>query len=160
MSGFWLTWFAAFQEDLRSAASEWVASVGGQSAPALDAVIADAAFRKFQNADTLAIRQRVLTKYRRALGRRIRAVSTGGSPTPERVIELMRECFPTAQVINAYGTTEVPEIASNGTINPSVEFRLVDAPEVEYTAADKPYPPGEIGVRSPDMATKYWGREG
>ena len=47
---------------------------------------------------------------------------------------------------DAYGTTEFPGISIDGEIVPSVQLRLEDVPG-RYTAADKPYPRGQILVR-------------
>lgn len=153
MSGFWVQMFSAFHDDLRRAAGKWLGAV---DEAAID-IVALAALHALEHPRVSDIRERVVARYRTILGTRIRAVATGGSPTPERVLAFMREVFESAKVVNSYGTTEVPGIANDGVLNPDVEFRLVDAPEVGYTTADSPLPRGEIVVRSKHMATSYWG---
>jgi hypothetical protein len=64
--------------------------------------------------------------------------------------------FPNAQIVDSYGTTEAPGIASNGIVNEEgYELKLLDVPLQMYFVRDG-Y--GEVLVRSKDgnSCCAYW----
>ncbi|MDR0571845.1 MAG: AMP-binding protein, partial [Rickettsiales bacterium] len=105
------------------------------------------------------IRIEAYKKYRGILGNSVRVVATGGAYTSPEVMTFLQRVFPEAMVINAYGTTEVAGISSNGHINTDrVDVKLVDAPELGFLTTDKPYPRGEIVCRTKTaMVCEYFG---
>lgn len=109
--------------------------------------------------ETLArsIAEGVRAECRAALGGRLAVAATGGAATDAAVLRFVRRLLPDAQVVDAYGTTEVPGISTDGVVAADVEVRLADVPELGYTAADRPHPRGEILCRAPDTVCRYWG---
>ena len=103
------------------------------------------------------IEEGVLAECRSALGGRLAVAGTGGAATAAEVLRFVRRALPGAQVVDAYGTTEVPGISTNGVVSPDVEVRLCDVPALGYTAADRPHPRGEVLCRAPDIVCHYWG---
>lgn len=94
------------------------------------------------------------------LGDRFLLALTGSAPTPPDVVSFLRDCFD-VPVIDGYGSTEAGPITYDGRIDPGVglEWRLVDAPELGYRASDKPYPRGELHVRSRFLVPGYYKNE-
>lgn len=91
-----------------------------------------------------------------SVGTKCKVIGTGGSSISDQVLHFLKDIFKEAQIFNAYGTTEVPGISTNGRISDNIELKLVDCPECGYvsTETDKV---GEIVVKMPDMVTAYWG---
>lgn len=60
----------------------------------------------------------------------------------------------------AYGATEVRGIMVNGRIQrpPVTDYKLVDVPELGYFSTDRPYPRGELYVKSDDAVAGYYRR--
>lgn len=91
-------------------------------------------------------------EYRRRLGGRIRTVATGGAMSRGEVMEWMRSFFP--NVTESYGSTECSGCMASGVISSSVDVILKDWEN--FTANDKPYPRGEICVKSSRLFAGYW----
>jgi fatty acid CoA ligase FadD9 len=90
------------------------------------------------------------------LGDRLCLVTTGAAPTSGEVLAFIARCFGVS-VIDAYGATELGTVTVNGLVRPEVEYKLVDVPELGYTARDVPYPRGELLVRTPYRSPGYFG---
>jgi len=108
----------------------------------------------------------VFTKIRNRLGGRCKAMVTGAAPISPEVLDLLRIAFG-CQVYEGYGQTEacaaisvtVTGDYSTGHVGcplPCVELKLVDVPEMNYTAEDKPNPRGEICVRGTSVCQSYY----
>lgn len=111
----------------------------------------------------------VFRKVRAMLGGRVRFVLTGSAPCRKDVLELLRIAL-CVDVREAYGQTEngayATFMAPNdrhvgciGPVNPGVELRLRDCPELGYLSTDKPYPRGEITLRGKSVFSGYEGDE-
>ena len=92
-------------------------------------------------------------------------MTSGASPISGDVIDFMRVAFG-ATVVEGYGMTETactitltaPWETTAGHVGgpvPCCEVKLVDVPEMSYTAADAPNPRGEICVRGPSVFAGY-----
>ncbi|PNW74853.1 hypothetical protein CHLRE_12g507400v5 [Chlamydomonas reinhardtii] len=108
----------------------------------------------------------VFSKIRAKLGGELKYMISGASPISEEVMSFLRICFG-AVVLEGYGMTEAACTISTtraedlttghvGAPNPAVEIKLVDIPEMGYTARDSPYPRGEICVRGPSVFAGYY----
>ncbi|WP_081665285.1 carboxylic acid reductase [Mycobacterium sp. UM_CSW] len=60
----------------------------------------------------------------------------------------------------SYGATEVRGVLVNGRVQrpPVIDYKLVDVPELGYFSTDRPYPRGELYVKSRDAVAGYYKR--
>lgn len=63
-------------------------------------------------------------------------------------------------IADGYGTTEVGGVTRDGTVMrpPVVDYKLADVPELGYFHTDKPYPRGELLVKTTTMMPGYYKR--
>jgi fatty acid CoA ligase FadD9 len=90
------------------------------------------------------------------LGTRLRIIGTGGSVTSPEVLQFLQSQFSNAIVVDSYGLTEIPGICNNNIIRHNVQVKLCDVPHMDYTSQDKPFPRGEILVKSETQTTGYY----
>ncbi|CAK7233773.1 putative NRPS-like protein biosynthetic cluster [Sporothrix bragantina] len=95
------------------------------------------------------------------LGDRLVYGVIGSSPTAPEVKQFFRDTFDMA-VIEGYGSTESSGSATtvNNRINTSlvIDYRLHDVPELGYYTTDKPYPRGELVVKTRHQFKGYFKR--
>jgi fatty acid CoA ligase FadD9 len=94
------------------------------------------------------------------LGTRLLMAATGSSPTAPEVRAFIRECFG-IPFIEGYGCTEAGGgIAVSDRIDASkvVAYKLQDVPELGYRTTDRPYPRGELLVRTRLQIKGYFKR--
>lgn len=135
--------------------------------------VAEAIYRHFQtevarrsaettdDAEREKIADRVMAEMRTSyLGDRLLFVTTGTAPTPPDVVAFIKRCFE-IPVIDGYGSTEAGPITFDGKIDPEVgiTWRLVDVPELGYRTSDRPYPRGELHVKSKFLVPGYYKNE-
>eukprot|EP00164_Ancoracysta_twista_P001346 GFYU01001754.1.p1 GENE.GFYU01001754.1~~GFYU01001754.1.p1 ORF type:complete len:1410 (-),score=360.34 GFYU01001754.1:53-4204(-) len=91
-------------------------------------------------------------------GTRLHHVVTGGAPTTPEVFEWMQACFGAAgvEVYESYGITESGGLSQNKRRLLDLELKLI--PFESYTPQDKPYPRGELCVKSARTFLGYVGR--
>ncbi|EPS66319.1 hypothetical protein M569_08457, partial [Genlisea aurea] len=108
----------------------------------------------------------IFNKIKDKLGGRVRYMASGASPLSADVMEFLRVCFG-CDLVEGYGMTETSCVVTStdigdhstghvGSPNPASEVKLVDVPEMNYTAEDQPYPRGEICVRGPAVFRGYY----
>jgi fatty acid CoA ligase FadD9 len=63
-------------------------------------------------------------------------------------------------IVDGYGATEVGGVTRDGTVTrpPVIDYKLVDVPELGYFTTDKPYPRGELLVKSDASTPGYYKR--
>jgi fatty acid CoA ligase FadD9 len=63
-------------------------------------------------------------------------------------------------VVDGYGSTEVGAVFKDGVVlrPPVIDYKLVDVPELGYFSTDKPYPRGELLVKSQNASPGYYKR--
>lgn len=99
----------------------------------------------------------------------IHCMFSGSAPINKDDIEFLRCAF-SCGIQQGYGLTEslsgicVAQIndhlsGSCGPIGVTTECRLKDCPSLGYTAADSPYPRGELQLRGPQMFSGYYKEE-
>jgi fatty acid CoA ligase FadD9 len=107
-----------------------------------------------------SIAKKLKEKFRAILGTRCRSVSMGGAAVSQDLKQFMKLLFPMIQVREGYGTTEAGAIADDtGRIHQGIEFKLTDVPQLGYTNEDKPFPRGELCVRTSVTIQGYYGNE-
>lgn len=110
----------------------------------------------------------IFNKVRAKLLPNCRLVITGSAPMSAQTNDFLNVCLK-CPVLQGYGLTETvggmcctapnfPTGTCGGPL-PGAEVKLVDVPDMEYTAADKPYPRGEICVRGPFVTRAYYRNE-
>jgi fatty acid CoA ligase FadD9 len=101
--------------------------------------------------DAEAVGQQVRAEMRDTfLGDRLRGATIGSAPTTPDVRQFIRECFD-IMLLEGYGSTEggIQITAQDRVLRPPViEYKLRDVPELGYYTTDKPYPRGELCVKS------------
>ncbi len=65
-----------------------------------------------------------------------------------------------AHITDGYGTTEVGALTRDGVVSrpPVIDYKLIDVPELGYFLTDKPYPRGELLVKTSTMMPGYYKR--
>lgn len=108
--------------------------------------------------DEEVARGEVLAAIRELFGDRLQTVSVGSAKPSAALLAFLRRCFAGCWVTEGYGSTEVGTIAIDGVVQPDVDVKLVDVPELGYLSTDDP-PRGEICVRTRHMISGYLGDE-
>ncbi|KAG0020171.1 hypothetical protein BGZ82_011680 [Podila clonocystis] len=107
----------------------------------------------------------LFSKVKQAIGGNVRLILTASAPISAEILGFIRVAF-CCEVIEAYGQTEGSGAATNTNIGETIaghvgppnacsEIKLVDVPELNYFATDKPHPRGEICVRGPGIFPGY-----
>ncbi|EFV11917.1 carboxylic acid reductase [Segniliparus rugosus] len=95
----------------------------------------------------------------RVLGGRLLVAVCGSAPLSPEMRAFMEEVlgFP---LLDGYGSTEALGVMRNGIIQrpPVIDYKLVDVPELGYRTTDKPYPRGELCIRSTSLISGYYKR--
>ena len=116
--------------------------------------------RTSEGADRQAVEAQVLNEQRHELlgGRYIFAM-TGSAPTsPE--LRTWVESLLEMHLTDGYGSTEAGMVLLDGEIQrpPVIDYKLVDVPDLGYFATDRPYPRGELLLKTPNMFPGYYKR--
>jgi fatty acid CoA ligase FadD9 len=107
------------------------------------------------------------------LGDRVIGGSIGSAPTAPEVKQFIKDCFD-IMLIEGYGTTEAGggALIFEGKVlrPPVIDYKLDDVPELGYYSTDKPYPRGELLVKSslaipgyfkrPEATANLWDADG
>jgi len=107
----------------------------------------------------------VFSKLAALIGGRVRIIISGSAPLSPNVQDFLRICF-LSKVVQGYGLTETtcivsisdPHDPTSGHVGApavSVEVKLVDVPEMNYTSSGK-VQQGEICVRGPGIFKGYY----
>ena len=91
-------------------------------------------------------------------GRAIVATTASAPISPE--LRAWAEKLVDMPLRESYGATEVRGILVNGRVQrpPVIDYKLVDVPELGYFWTDRPYPRGELYVKSRDAVAGYYKR--
>lgn len=109
----------------------------------------------------------VFKKVQNQMGGRMRYAVSGGAPLSEETQEFFSSVV--CNLFQGYGLTEVCGLAlictpdifrprNIGQVSPSLEFKLVDVPEMGYLSSNMP-PQGELWLRGPPVTKGYFKNE-
>jgi fatty acid CoA ligase FadD9 len=94
---------------------------------------------------------------RDVLGGRYVAALTGSAPiSPD--LHAWAESLLDSPLMDALGSTESGSLVVDGRVQrpPVIDYKLIDVPELGYFSTDKPYPRGELAVKSEAMFAGYY----
>ncbi|MGO9927202.1 MAG: carboxylic acid reductase, partial [Mycobacterium sp.] len=111
-------------------------------------------------ADRAAVESEVLDEQRQyLLGGRFIFAMTGSAPTsPE--LRTWVESLLEMHLLDGYGSTEAGMVLFDGEVQrpPVIDYKLVDVPDLGYFATDRPYPRGELLLKTENMFPGYYKR--
>ena len=95
----------------------------------------------------------------KVLGGRVLTSFVGTAPLAAEMKAFIESCLG-VHLLDGYGLTEVGMVSIDGVIKrpPVIDYKLVDVPELGYFATDKPYPRGELLVKSASATPGYYKR--
>ncbi|OMH85779.1 Fatty acyl-CoA synthetase A [Zancudomyces culisetae] len=107
----------------------------------------------------------IFKKMQAALSSRMEFIVTGSAPLDAKVMDFLRISL-CCTIIEGYGMTETAGIATTqnlddfssgciGVPTAGAEIKLVDIPDMNYFATDKPCPRGELCVRADYVFSEY-----
>ena len=110
--------------------------------------------------DREAIELQVMAEQREKLigGRQFSAM-TGSAPISHELRSWVEE-FLDIHLTEGYGSTEDGVVFVDGRVQrpPVIDYKLVDVPDLGYFATDRPYPRGELWVKTTDVIPGYYKR--
>jgi fatty acid CoA ligase FadD9 len=95
----------------------------------------------------------------RLLGGRYISALTGSAPISAELATWVEKLLGT-HLMDAFGATESGSVIVDGTVQrpPVTDYKLVDVPELGYYSTDKPYPRGELLLKSQTLFSGYYRR--
>jgi fatty acid CoA ligase FadD9 len=93
------------------------------------------------------------------LGGRFIFAMTGSAPTSVELTTWV-ESLLEMHLLDGYGSTEAGMVLFDGVVQrpPVIDYRLVDVPELGYFHTDRPYPRGELLLKTENMFPGYYKR--
>jgi fatty acid CoA ligase FadD9 len=93
------------------------------------------------------------------LGGRIITSFSSTAPLAAELKKFVEACLD-VHVLDGYGLTEVGMVTKDGLINrpPVIDYKLIDVPELGYFLTDKPFPRGELLIKSLTAFPGYYKR--
>src|ERR1700722_8123622 len=116
--------------------------------------------RTAEGADRQAAESQVLSELRNEqLGGRYIFAMTGSAPTSPELRNWV-ESLLEMHLVDGYGSTEAGMVLLDGEIQrpPVIDYKLVDVPDLGYFATDRPYPRGELLLKTENMFPGYYKR--
>ena len=93
------------------------------------------------------------------LGGRFIFAMTGSAPTSPELKTWVEDLLD-MHLLDGYGSTEAGMVLFDGVVQrpPVVDYKLVDVPDLGYFATDRPYPRGELLLKTENMFPGYYKR--
>ena len=116
--------------------------------------------RVFEGVDIAVAQQETQTELReQVLGGRIITSFSTTAPLAAEMKNFIEACLD-VHVLDGYGLTEVGVVTKDGLMvrPPVIDYKLTDVPELGYFLTDKPYPRGELLVKSETAFPGYYKR--
>src|SRR6202012_1494205 len=108
----------------------------------------------------MAVEAEVLTEQRQyLLGGRFIIAMTGSAPISAE-LTVWVESLLEIRMVDSYGSTEAGMAMFDGLVQrpPVIDYKLVDVPDLGYFATDRPYPRGELLLKTGNMFPGYYKR--
>ncbi|HET7667449.1 MAG TPA: carboxylic acid reductase, partial [Mycobacterium sp.] len=116
--------------------------------------------RSAHDDDRRAVEDDVRADFRqRLLGGRFVSAMTGSAPISSEMKTFV-ESLLDLHLTDSYGSTEAGAVLIDGQVQrpPVIDHKLVDVPDLGYFSTDRPYPRGELLVKSETMFPGYYKR--
>ncbi len=116
--------------------------------------------RLTDTADRRAVEAEVLDEQRQyLLGGRFIFAMTGSAPTSPELKDWV-ESLLQMHLLDGYGSTEAGMVLFDGEVQrpPVVDYKLADVPDLGYFSTDRPYPRGELLLKTQNMFPGYYKR--
>src|ERR1700728_2708723 len=116
--------------------------------------------RTAEGADRQVVESQVLVELRQELlGGRFIFAMTGSAPTSPELRKWV-ESLLEIHLVDGYGSTEAGMVLLDGEIQrpPGIDYKLGDVPGLGYFSTDRPYPRGELLLKTPNMFPGYYKR--
>jgi fatty acid CoA ligase FadD9 len=116
--------------------------------------------RSADGGDRWAVEADVLADLRQnLLGGRFVSAMTGSAPISTEMKEFV-ESLLDVHLTDGYGSTEAGAVLTDGHVQrpPVLDYKLVDVPDLGYFSTDRPYPRGELLIKSETMFPGYYKR--
>ena len=99
--------------------------------------------------------ERLLLQFSKLVPIRCKAITVGGAMISPVILDFIKRCFKKCTIYESYGSTECGSIATDNIVETRLPYRLVSVPEMGYTTDDKPYPRGELVIKTGELFTGY-----
>lgn len=116
--------------------------------------------RSVPGADLDTVKAELLRETRDILlGGRLLVASFASAPLAPELSQFMEECLG-YKLGNNYGATEVAAVLTDNRVvrPPVIDYKLDDVPELGYFKTDKPYPRGELRIKTSSIMLGYYKR--
>lgn len=116
--------------------------------------------RRGESTDIVSVENAVMTEMREVrMGGRVLSGSAGSAPLSDELRAFIERCLD-YRMDEGYGATEIVAFSHNGRVlrPPVIDYKLVDVPELGYFTTDKPYPRGELYVKTHTVMAGYYKR--
>ncbi|CAF4129529.1 unnamed protein product, partial [Adineta steineri] len=98
----------------------------------------------------------LLEQFSKIIPTRCRVISVGGAMISSTILKFIQRCFRHCKIVESYGTTECGRITFDyDFLRTMIDYRLESVTEMGYTLNDKPYPRGELLVKTTQMFSGY-----
>ncbi|KTD50907.1 thioester reductase domain-containing protein [Legionella quateirensis] len=111
-----------------------------------------------KNSKRLDVENEIISEMKyKILGDRLSIAITASAPTSPEVMSFLKRCFD-IPVIDVYGSTELGILLLNNQTSPQnvLDYKLVSVPELNYFTTDKPYPRGELYMKTNRAVIGYY----
>jgi fatty acid CoA ligase FadD9 len=115
--------------------------------------------RVAHGADTADAERDAATELRKLVGGRVLGGVVGSAPLAGEMKEFLDSTLD-VHIFDGYGLTETGFITRDGVINRKrvLDYKLIDVPELGYFLTDRPYPRGELLVKTDTLTPGYYKR--
>ena len=99
--------------------------------------------------------QELLEQFSKLIPLRCESIAVVGALISPIVFDFLKRCFRHCRIKDGYGITECGRVAFNSNLDSSVMYRLESVPDLNFTIDDKPFPRGELLIKTAQMFSGY-----